>query len=82
MKILSDQWLLCTKLDGEKLVKSARKRLVPESVLLEGFQQLSSSYGEMIVNAYVFWDKTTQKAWIFDTGTNLIYLRNLLIKKV
>lgn len=69
------------KLDGEKLVKSARKGWFPNPVLLEGFQQLSSSYGEMIVNAYVFWDKTTKKAWIFDTGTNPFLITKFVDKK-
>ena len=58
------------ELDGEKLIQSARKNWSPAPVLLRGLRQISSSYGDMIVNAYVVWDEDTRNAWIFDTGTD------------
>ena len=58
------------KLDGAKLVRSARKEWSPIPVEVNGLKQFQSSFGDMIVNAYVVWDDLTQKAWIFDTGTD------------
>ena len=39
-------------------------------VELDGLKQIRSTYGDMIVNAYVIWDKVTRSAWVFDTGTD------------
>ena len=58
------------QLDGQNLLHSARKEWSPFPVLLRGLKQVSSSYGDMIVNAYLVWDQDTRKAWIFDTGTD------------
>ena len=58
------------ELDGGKLVRSAKKEWSPLPVELIGLKQISSSYGDMIVNAYVVWDEVTRNAWIFDTGTD------------
>jgi hydroxyacylglutathione hydrolase len=58
------------ELDGGKLVQSARKDWSSLPVELIGLRQISSAYGDMIVNAYVVWDEVTRNAWIFDTGTD------------
>jgi len=58
------------QLDGQNLIQSARKEWSPVPVLVRGLEQISSSYGDMIVNAYLVWDEDTRKAWIFDTGTD------------
>ena len=58
------------KLDARKLMKSARKEWFPSSIGLNCLKKFSSSYGDMMVNAYVVWDETTLDAWIFDTGTD------------
>lgn len=57
-------------LDGPKLNRSARKEWSPAPVELIGLKQISSTYGDMIVNAYVVWNEVSREAWIFDTGTD------------
>jgi hydroxyacylglutathione hydrolase len=59
------------KLDGCKLIRSAKKEWCPAPLELVGLKQISSAYGEMIVNAYVLWDEVSRNAWIFDTGTDV-----------
>ena len=58
------------KLDGPKLIRSAKKEWSHLPVEISGLKQISSAYGDMIVNAYVVWDEVSGNAWIFDTGTN------------
>jgi hydroxyacylglutathione hydrolase len=58
------------QLDGCKLIRSAKKEWFPAPIELTGLKQISSAYGDMIVNAYVAWDENTKNAWIFDTGTD------------
>ena len=58
------------KLDGGKLIRSAKKEWSPAPVELIGLKQISSIYEDMIVNAYVIWNEVSRKAWIFDTGTD------------
>ena len=58
------------KLDGKKLIRSAKKEWSPVPAELSGLRQISSAYGDMIVNAYVLWDEGSRNAWIFDTGTD------------
>ena len=58
------------ELNGEKIIQSARKNWRPTPVSLRGLRQISTSYGDMIVNAYVVCDEDTGNAWIFDTGTD------------
>jgi len=58
------------ELDGLKLIRLANKEWFPLNVELSGLRQISSAYGDMIVNAYVVWDKISRNAWIFDTGTD------------
>ena len=57
------------ELDGDKLVRSAKKEWFPAPVELIRLKKISSTYGDMIVNAYITWDKGSRRAWIFDTGT-------------
>ena len=57
-------------LDPGKLLVVANKEWSPDPVEISGLKQISSTYGDMIVNAYVIWDHLTHKAWIFDTGTD------------
>jgi hydroxyacylglutathione hydrolase len=58
------------KLDSPKLIRSAKKEWFPLPVQLSGLKQIISTYGDMIVNAYVVWDEVSRNAWIFDTGTD------------
>ncbi len=58
------------QLDGKKLLRAARKEWSPAPVALDGLKQISSSYGDMIVNSYITWDEVARTAWIFDTGTD------------
>ena len=60
------------KLDGPKLIRSAKKEWSPVPVELSGVSQISSAYGDMIVNAYVIWSENSGNAWIFDTGTDAL----------
>ena len=58
------------KLDGGKLIRSAKKEWFPAPLEIVGLKQFSSVYGDMIVNAYIIWDEVTRNAWILDTGTD------------
>ena len=58
------------KLDSQKLIRSAKKKWYPAPLEIVGLKQISSTYGDMIVNAYVAWDQVSRNAWIFDTGTD------------
>jgi glyoxylase-like metal-dependent hydrolase (beta-lactamase superfamily II) len=57
-------------LHGRKLLQAARKEWSPAPVVIDGLKQISSSYGDMIVNTFVVWDEVAGAAWIFDTGTD------------
>jgi hypothetical protein len=57
-------------LHGRKLLQAARKEWSPAPVVIDGLKQISSSYGDMIVNTFVVWDEAAGAAWIFDTGTD------------
>lgn len=62
------------QLEPSRLIEIARLRWKPaptaESVL-KHFSQITSSYGNMLVNAYLTWDGATHEAALFDTGTDL-----------
>ena len=58
------------KLDAGKLIQSARQAWSPDPVQLKGLKQFNTSYGDMLVNAYVLWEDDSRKAWVFDTGTD------------
>ena len=66
------------KLDGGKLIRSAKKEWCPAPLEIVGLKQMSSNYGDMIVNAYVIWDEVSRNAWIFDTGTDAQPILNLI----
>ena len=69
------------ELDSKKLIRSAKKEWCPAPLEIVGLKQISSTYGDMIVNAYVVWDELTRNAWIFDTGTDAEPILILLKKK-
>ena len=58
------------KLDSQKLIRLAKKEWCPAPLEIGVLKQFSSVYGDMIVNAYVIWDKVSRNAWVFDTGTD------------
>ena len=58
------------KLDSQKLIRSAKKKWYPAPLEIVGLKRIISTYGDMIVNAYVVWDQVSRNAWIFDTGTD------------
>jgi hydroxyacylglutathione hydrolase len=60
------------QLDGGKLIRSAKKEWCPAPLEIAGSKQISSNYGDMIVNSYVIWDEVSRNAWIFDTGTDAL----------
>jgi hydroxyacylglutathione hydrolase len=66
------------RLDEEKLIRSARKEWSPVPFELSGLSQISSTYCDMIVNAYVLWDEVSRNAWIFDTGTDALPILNFI----
>ena len=66
------------KLDGGKLIRSAKKEWCPAPLGIGGLKQISSVYGDMIVNTYVVWDEVSRSAWIFDTGTDALPILNLI----
>lgn len=57
-------------LDGEKLVMSARKEWFPALVEINGLAKITSTFGNMYVNAYIIWNESTRSALVFDTGTD------------
>jgi hydroxyacylglutathione hydrolase len=68
-------------LDGKKLIRSAKKEWSPLPVELSDLKQISSAYGDMIVNAYVVRDKASRNAWVFDTGTDSEPIINFIEKE-
>jgi hydroxyacylglutathione hydrolase len=42
----------------------------PEKIELDGLEQFSSHYSEMLVNAYLVWDPKSKDAVVFDTGAD------------
>ena len=69
------------RLDEEKLIRSARKEWSPLPVELSGLGQISSAYGDMLVNAYMVWDEVSRNAWVFDTGTDVLPIMAFLEKE-
>jgi len=66
------------KLDAKKLIRSARQEWSPARIDIVGLKQISSTYGDMIVNAYVVWGEDSRNAWIFDTGTDAEAILDLI----
>lgn len=56
-------------LDGDSLLRLAEGSYAPAEVEVEGLQQVSSPYDDVVVNAYVAWDPSSREAVLFDTGT-------------
>jgi len=57
-------------LDANALVDLGMEKWQPEKVELDGLEQFSTHYGEMLVNAYLVWSPRTQNAVAFDTGAD------------
>ena len=57
------------ELDGQKLLLSARKEWQPTPKNMTDLKQFNLPFGGMRVNAYVVWSKESNKAWMFDTGS-------------
>jgi len=57
------------KLHGPSLVALAHKSWRPRVPNLAGLVQVSTSWKDFRVNAYVLWHPTEKKALVFDTGT-------------
>ena len=55
-------------LDAGKLLRSARKEWHPTPFTINGLKQFNLPFGDMLVNAFVVWDESAKRAWIFDTG--------------
>ena len=66
------------QLDGGKLIRSAKKEWCPAPLGIGGLRQISSVYGDMIVNAYVIWDEVSRNAWVFDTGTDALQILDFI----
>lgn len=58
------------KLDERKLLISAKKSWLPDLVDIPGLKRFESKFGDMKVNAYVIYNESSKKSWIFDTGTD------------
>ena len=58
-------------LDAEKLVISALKQWRPRDMSASGLFQANTPYHDMLVNAFLLWDEKSNKAAVFDTGTNI-----------
>ena len=57
-------------LDVEKLVVSANKAWRPENHAIDGLFQANTPYHDMLVNAFLIWDSSSNKAIVSDTGTD------------
>jgi len=55
-------------LDTEKLIRSAHREWSPAPLDIRGLKQFNLPFGDMLVNVYVIWEKTSKNAWVFDTG--------------
>jgi glyoxylase-like metal-dependent hydrolase (beta-lactamase superfamily II) len=67
------------QLEPSRLVEIAHGRWSPEptpAIVLRNFTQITSSYGGMLVNAYLLWNDATGEAALFDTGRDLDLIRN------
>jgi glyoxylase-like metal-dependent hydrolase (beta-lactamase superfamily II) len=64
IKIAPHLWL-----DTKKLLNSAQKRWCPKKKVIPGLNKFKSNFRSMTVNAYIIFDQTSKRAWLFDTGT-------------
>ena len=65
-------------LDANALVELAQGKWKPNKFEnFDGLGQFNTSYGGMLVNAYLVWDLGTKHAAAFDTGTITVHIRRL-----
>lgn len=62
-------------LDAEKLVISALKQWRPRVGSVSGLFQANTPFHDMFVNAFLLWDEKSNKAAVFDTGTDISPIR-------
>jgi len=69
-------------LDPNALVDLAQGQWKPEKLEdFEGLAQFNTSYGGMLVNAYLVWDPATKHAAAFDTGADCAGMLKLATKE-
>jgi glyoxylase-like metal-dependent hydrolase (beta-lactamase superfamily II) len=69
-------------LDPNALVDLAQGKWKPEKLEdFEGLAQFNTSYGGMLVNAYLVWDPATKQAAAFDTGADCAGMLKLATKE-
>ena len=69
-------------LDANALVDLAQGKWKPDKVEnFEGLAQFNTSYGGMLVNAYLIWDPATKHAAAFDTGADSAGMLKLATKE-
>src|SRR5205807_8706581 len=69
-------------LDPNALVDLAQGQWKPEKLEdFEGLAQFNTSYGGMLVNAYLVWDPATKHAAAFDTGADCAGMLKLTTKE-
>jgi hydroxyacylglutathione hydrolase len=69
------------KLDGGKLIRSAKKEWCPAPLRINGLRQFNLPFGEMMVNAFVAWDENSPKAWVFDTGSIVAPILSFILEQ-
>jgi len=68
-------------LDPEALVRLASGRYQPEPTCPATLVTVTSTFGDMTVNAYVLWDAECRDAAIFDTGTEAAPILEIIAKE-
>ena len=69
-------------LDANALVDLAQGKWKPEKLEdFEGLAQFNTSYGGMLVNAYLVWDSAAKQAAAFDTGADCAGMLKLATKE-
>ena len=65
------------RLVPSRLLDSTHKRWYPATppARMKSFLTITSSFGDMLVNAYLVWDVSTREAALFDTGTDFPAIR-------
>ena len=67
--------------NARALTALAQKRYTPADVTLEGLEQCNTVFEDMTVNAYLVWDPATRDAAIFDTGTDVGPMLDIIAAK-
>jgi glyoxylase-like metal-dependent hydrolase (beta-lactamase superfamily II) len=68
-------------LDPEALVRLASGRYQPDTSCPATLVPVTSTYGDMTVNAYVLWDAECRDAAIFDTGADAAPILEIIAKE-